>query len=263
MESILWEKKHGPHRAGLLISDLIMADKRMTTKRDSHYKIIINMVEKGRTLMAKAELSKSEENELKVLIKNIKIKKEYIDKLNEMIVDAIDEQEIEKEIEKSSEVDLLVDTELHLMDELLSKLVIDDSASPTVCGKRESATNIFNSVADINLSGSFRSSDNANDDHDDVRRKYNVKLPPLIVKRFSGDPVTWPQFMDTFRSAIHENKHLSDIERFTYLKSYVEGDTERCLEGLGLTAENYEHGLKILEERFGNTQLVVSKHMST
>ena len=82
------------------------------------------------------------------------------------------------------------------------------------------------------------------------------------MKNFNGDPILWPQFIDTFKNAIHENKNLTAIEKFTYLKSYLRGDAEKCVEGLNLTAENYERGLEILQERFGNKQLIIAKHMN-
>ena len=88
-----------------------------------------------------------------------------------------------------------------------------------------------------------------------------MKLPILSIKTFNGDPMSWPQFIETFRN-VHENKDLTAIERFSYLKSYLGGDAERCLEGLSMTAKNYELGLTILEQRFGNKQLVISKHTS-
>ena len=39
-------------------------------------------------------------------------------------------------------------------------------------------------------------------------------------------------------------------------------EAERCMEGLTLTSINYEHALNILKERFGNKQVIISKHMN-
>ena len=39
------------------------------------------------------------------------------------------------------------------------------------------------------------------------------------------------------------------------------GEAEKCIEGINLTAHNYAEALKILDERFGNKQLIISKHM--
>ena len=34
-------------------------------------------------------------------------------------------------------------------------------------------------------------------------------------KRFCGDPTSWPEFIDTFNVAIHNNVDLTPIEKFT------------------------------------------------
>ena len=70
------------------------------------------------------------------------------------------------------------------------------------------------------------------------------------------------EFIDTYTVAIHDNEDLTAVEKFSYLKSCVGGEAEKCLEGLTLTAPNYKHGMEILKERFGNKQIIISKHMS-
>ena len=102
--------------------------------------------------------------------------------------------------------------------------------------------------------------------HDELtferERKNVVKLTKLTIKRFCGDPTSWPEFIDTFTVAIHDNVELTPIGKFTYLKSCTGGEAEKCLEGLKLSSANYNHALEMLEERFGNKQLIISKHMS-
>ena len=50
------------------------------------------------------------------------------------------------------------------------------------------------------------------------RSHHQVRLPKFELKKFGGDPVAWPEFFETFRIAIHDNRDLSDVERFTYFK---------------------------------------------
>ena len=45
---------------------------------------------------------------------------------------------------------------------------------------------------------------------------------------------------------------LSEIENFSYLKGYLAGTAEKCIEGLTLTNETYREALILLKERFGN-----------
>ena len=51
------------------------------------------------------------------------------------------------------------------------------------------------------------------------------------TKRFSGDPLEWETFNDTFETAIEHNRNLTKIEKFTCLRGYLEGTAlQQCLE---------------------------------
>lgn len=87
-----------------------------------------------------------------------------------------------------------------------------------------------------------------------------AKLPKLSLKSFDGDITKWATFWDCYRSAIHDNESLSDVDRFTYLKSLVERSAKESIDGLTLTSANYHEATSILERRFGNRQQIISKH---
>ena len=89
-----------------------------------------------------------------------------------------------------------------------------------------------------------------------------VRLPKIEIPKFKGDPLHWTSFKDTFTATIHDNPKLSDIEKFTYLKSYVRDEAEHAIEGLPLSAENYDKAWKLLSERYGNSQLIRSSLMN-
>lgn len=46
-----------------------------------------------------------------------------------------------------------------------------------------------------------------------------------------------------------------------YLKSLVEGPAAAAIKGLPFTSENYNSARKILEDSYGNKQLIISSHM--
>lgn len=83
----------------------------------------------------------------------------------------------------------------------------------------------------------------------------------LSIKPFSGDLTQWTTFWDSFNSAIHENPTLSDIDKFNYLRSFLERSARESIAGLALTAHNYKEAISILQKRFGNTQQIISRHM--
>ena len=98
--------------------------------------------------------------------------------------------------------------------------------------------------------------------HEDKNEdKLNVKLRKLIIKKFYGDPIFWEQFIDTFEAAIGNNNTISNIQKFTYLRGYLGGEAEKCIDGMSLTNANYVQALNLLKERYGNKQLVISSHM--
>lgn len=87
-----------------------------------------------------------------------------------------------------------------------------------------------------------------------------VKLPKLDMISFSGDKLRWTEFWDAFENAVHNNKKLSNIEKFNYLKGKLSGEAHRAILGLALSKENYEVAIGILKERFGNSQEVIDLH---
>ena len=89
----------------------------------------------------------------------------------------------------------------------------------------------------------------------------SVRLPKLSIKPFNGDITQLTTFWDSFKSAIHENPTLSDIDKFGYLRSLLERSASESVAGLTLTASNYKEAVSILEKRFGNTQQIISRHM--
>ena len=48
------------------------------------------------------------------------------------------------------------------------------------------------------------------------------RLPELKLLHFTGDMTKWIPFWDSYKAAIHEDPELSDIDKFTYLRSLLE-----------------------------------------
>ena len=90
-----------------------------------------------------------------------------------------------------------------------------------------------------------------------------VKLPKFEIKRFSGDSLEWETFKETFETAIEHNKNLKKIEKFTYLRGYLEGTALQAIDGFQLTNDNYSNAWNLLKERYGNPQLITSCHINS
>ena len=73
----------------------------------------------------------------------------------------------------------------------------------------------------------------------DVRRNDGVKLPKIVFRKFNRDPLDWKSFKETFEVAVHSSDSISNIEKFTYLKTYLDKLALKAIEGFPLTNENY------------------------
>jgi hypothetical protein len=55
----------------------------------------------------------------------------------------------------------------------------------------------------------------------------------------------------------------SDVDKFNYLKSLLHGSAAETINGFSLTKENYCEAIKLLKERYGNKQVVISSQMDS
>ena len=94
-------------------------------------------------------------------------------------------------------------------------------------------------------------------------RGAKVRLPKITLPRFNGDPAKWTSFWDSYESAIHLNSELTEVDKFNYLRSLLDHSAYDAIAGLTLSSANYQQAIEILRKRFGNKQVIISKHMDT
>ncbi|XP_045157294.2 uncharacterized protein LOC123523709 [Mercenaria mercenaria] len=87
------------------------------------------------------------------------------------------------------------------------------------------------------------------------------KLPKLTLPIFTGNILEWQTFWDSFESSIHNNESLSDVQKFSYLRSLLSDDAARVIEGFQLTHSNYMQAIELLRERFGQEHKIVNAYM--
>ena len=73
----------------------------------------------------------------------------------------------------------------------------------------------------------------------------------------------WTSFWDSYQSTVHLNPNLSKVDKFNYLWSLLDNSAHDAIAGLTLSSANYQRALEILHKRFGNKQVIISKHMDT
>lgn len=94
-----------------------------------------------------------------------------------------------------------------------------------------------------------------------VIQSTGVKLPTIELPKFKGDLSEWLGFRDTFKSLIHENNQIKDIQKFHYLRASVESSAEQIIKSLEFSAANYAVAWEALCSRFDNKGLLIQNHI--
>ena len=103
---------------------------------------------------------------------------------------------------------------------------------------------------------------NSEDARGSQSRKMKVKLPKLEIKKFSGKVQEWSEFWDSFKSAIDSDPDLANIDKFKYLRSFLEETPRRVIAGLSLTEANYSSAVAILKERYAKPSVIKRAHIN-
>ena len=93
-------------------------------------------------------------------------------------------------------------------------------------------------------------------------QNHNIKIPRIDIKKFSGDATEWQTFFDSFEVDVHSNNKISSIEKMNYLLSYLTGEALKTVQGLKLSEPNYSAAIEMLQERYGDKQVLISTHMN-
>ena len=90
---------------------------------------------------------------------------------------------------------------------------------------------------------------------------HGSRLPKLNLPTFTGNPLHWCTFWDSFEASVHCNANLSGVQKFSYLQAQLVGDASRAIAGFPLTNSNYEQAVNLLKERFGQPSKITNAHM--
>ena len=129
-------------------------------------------------------------------------------------------------------------------------------ASGVSLGAGDGALNI-SQIFDGNLSIGGGNSTRSNTNSANI----GVRLPKINLPTFNGEQTQFQTFWQSFDCAVHSNEGISKIHKLNYLLNVLEGKAHRAVAGLELKEENYDNAIKILKERFGNKQQIISSHM--
>ena len=87
------------------------------------------------------------------------------------------------------------------------------------------------------------------------------KLRKLEIPTFSGSVMDWDHFWRRFQKAVHENKGLTDDDKWEYLsQALTDGNAKDTIAGFTRASGQYEEAIKCLTERYHRPREVVDEH---
>ena len=86
-------------------------------------------------------------------------------------------------------------------------------------------------------------------------------LPKLDLPQFSGNPLYWQPFWDSFEAAVDANTSLTGVQKLSYLRAQLHGEASDVIAGFQLTNTSYNDSVQLLKERFGEPYIQIEAHM--
>ncbi|VDK17567.1 unnamed protein product [Anisakis simplex] len=80
----------------------------------------------------------------------------------------------------------------------------------------------------------------------------SVQLPKIELPTFSGKQFEWFEFWEIFEVTVHNQPHLSPVEKLAYLLSCLRGKAKQAVAGYQLSERSYEPVLNILQTLYGD-----------
>ena len=198
------------------------------------------------------------------IMKSLQTKYAALVDLNENILALTDEDNYETEMVDTE--DFMLDLKLKLQD-FQKKMSADANIPPPLLHPEEPPLgqqpprDHSNSALDDSSATSRDRTYVSNSSVNTSQSSQFHKLPKLSLPIFTGNILEWQTFWDSFESSVHHNDSLSDIQRFSYLRSLLQGDAVRVIEGFPLTHTNYIQAVELLKERFGQEHQIVNAYM--
>ncbi|KAG1683385.1 hypothetical protein GQR58_010038 [Nymphon striatum] len=203
------------------------------------------LITRYRNLLEKEIVDCEEISEVPKITGKIEILKDYLSKFELAHENyLIHIESIDAPVEIHENVDKRVEEFLEFMEkitEIIGKLI--ETREKTVAGNQVQIENNVN-VREV------------------INQNTSVRLPKLEIPIFDGSILKWKEFWDIFAVTIHQNSRLSDIEKFTYLKSKLTGNVNEVIAGLSLTGANYSAAVTLLCERYGDNNKIIKAHYS-
>ena len=89
----------------------------------------------------------------------------------------------------------------------------------------------------------------------------NHRLPKISLPTFNGSILDWHTFWDSYESAVHFNPTLTNVEKFNYLKSQLQGEALYTIPGFSPTNGNYMEAIIVVKERYRQLHKIADAYL--
>ena len=87
-----------------------------------------------------------------------------------------------------------------------------------------------------------------------------IKLLPIQIPKFDGDPLAFHDWNIIFKASVHDNTSISQTHRITDLQNSVSGKAKDLIRGYSCNPAFYNVALAELESRIGSPQHIVTAY---
>ena len=192
---------------------------------------------------------------LETIAENLRSKVETLKQLDEQVINAINEEEIGDEIDCCTDIEISIRETINKIEKFTLRnqtRVVEQATRPrSTSNSSESPSVVSSEIAESVLETSTRG----------IQPYSKSKLPKIPLPKFNGEITKFFPFWESFESIIDRNESLTQVDKFNYLQSSLEGTAARALEGLPVRELTYDTAVNIIKERFGSKQKVISAHM--
>ena len=87
--------------------------------------------------------------------------------------------------------------------------------------------------------------------------KHSIKLSPLTIQNFNGNPLKYNEWMKLF-CLVHNKSSITETDRITYLQNAVSGKAKDVIQAYSYDPAYYSTPLNKLMSYFGEPTIVVN-----
>ncbi|KAM7284683.1 uncharacterized protein ISCGN_001777 [Ixodes scapularis] len=219
---------------------------RVKSKRTTQRALHTRLRTEARQLIDSNQLSLSA---LRVLHDRLKTCNDGLQKLNEQLEAFLTDEQTAEDFASVSEYEDNAAASLALLRHHIESL---QAPGPPARG-------IDQQNEDLPLAPSAQQNDHG--DHGGPGR-VGARLPKLELPRFDGTVSQWQPFWDMFCHTVHENNHLTNIDRYHYLKTLLSGPAAKAIAGIQVSEASYCVAIEILKNRFGSVKIIQQTYLA-